>query len=199
MNQHASRTRSIVLCGLSIALLAVGAAIQLPLGPVPFTLQSLMLILILLILTPTEALAAVGGYLVLGAIGLPVFAGFKGGFGVLLGPTGGFLVGFLIAAVLVGLLKVPLAHRARGFHTAVALDVLLVGVVILAYYAVGSWWFAFSTGATLQAALAACVLPFLIPDILKAVAAFVCAQPIRVALGRALWHKHPASPEEQPR
>ncbi len=89
-----SRTRSVVLCGLSIALLAVGAAIVVPLGPIPFTAQTLMLFLIMLILTPKEAVIAVAGYLVLGAIGLPIFSAFRGGPGVLLGPTGGFLIGW---------------------------------------------------------------------------------------------------------
>jgi biotin transport system substrate-specific component len=192
-----SRTRSIVLCGLSIALLAVGAAIQLPIGPIPFTLQSLMLVLILLILTPAEALVAVGGYLVLGAVGLPLFAGFKGGFGVLLGPTGGFLTGFFVAAALAGLLRVLLGRRAQSLGISVVLDVVAIVVVILTYYAVGTWWFVLSTGATVYAALAACVLPFLVPDVLKAVAAFVCAQPIRIALGRATWRAQDATLESK--
>ncbi|MDR2587316.1 MAG: biotin transporter BioY [Coriobacteriales bacterium] len=197
MSQHTSRTRSIVLCGLSIALLAVGAAIQLPLGPIPFTLQTLMLIIILLILTPAEALVAVGGYLVLGAIGLPVFAGFKGGFGVLFGPTGGFLVGFFIAAALVGLIRMVLTRKTHSFYTAAALDVLSVVVAVIVYYAAGACWFALSTGATIQAAFAVCILPFLVPDLLKAAAAFVCAQPIRVALGRTTWRKLPTDAKEQ--
>jgi biotin transport system substrate-specific component len=179
-----SRTRSMTLCGLSIALLAVGAAIQLPLGPIPFTLQTLMLFLLLLVLTPAEALGAVGGYLLLGAIGLPVFSGLRGGFGVLLGPTGGFLLGYLIAALLVALLRVLCARWELGPRLAVAFDVLLVAVAALIYYAAGTWWFAFSTDTPLPAALAACVLPFLAPDIVKAAAAFSCARPIRAALGR---------------
>jgi biotin transport system substrate-specific component len=184
-----------VLCGLSIALLSVGAAIQVPLGPIPFTLQTLMLILILLVLTPTEALVAVGGYLVLGAVGLPVFAGFRGGFGVLLGPTGGFLTGFFAAALLAGLLRALLERRAQSLWASVALDVLCALVATLAYYVVGTWWFSFSNGVTVSAAFAACVLPFLAPDILKAIAAFVCAQPIRVALGRARYREQPPLPE----
>jgi biotin transport system substrate-specific component len=182
-----SRTRSIVLCGLSIALLAVGAAIQLPLGPVPFTLQTMMLVIVLLILTPSEALIAVGGYLVLGAIGLPVFSGFRGGFGVLLGPTGGFLTGFFLAALVVGLLRTLFGRRMPALYASIAFDVLLIIAITFISYAVGTWWFVFSTGATVYAALAACVLPFLATDVLKSIAAFVCVQPIRVALGRATW------------
>jgi biotin transport system substrate-specific component len=139
----------------------------------------------------------VGGYLVLGAIGLPVFAGFKGGFGVLGGPTGGCRVGFFIAAALVGLIRMMLTRKVHGFYAVAALDVLSVVVAVVVYYAVGAWWFALSTGATIQAAFAVCILPFLVPDALKAAAAFICAQPIRVALGRTAWRKLPADAKEQ--
>ncbi|MDR0350645.1 MAG: biotin transporter BioY [Coriobacteriales bacterium] len=179
-----SRTRSIVLCGLSIALLSVGAAIQVPLGPIPFTLQTLSLILILLILTPAEALGAVGGYLAIGLVGLPVFAGFRGGFGVLLGPTGGYLMGYFVAALAVAFLRVLLKDRVQGRWAAVTLDVACIIIATISYSVLGTLWFSLSTGASLSASIAACVVPFLVPDALKAVAAFVCAQPIRAALGR---------------
>jgi biotin transport system substrate-specific component len=165
--------------------LAVGAAIQLPLGPVPFTLQSMVLLLLLLILTPTEALAVVTGYVVIGAIGLPVFAGFRGGFGVLLGPTGGFLMGFIVATLLVGLLRAPFGRTEHSMRVSIAFDMLCIVVAIGVYYIVGTLWFVFSTGASIEAAFVACVLPFLATDALKAAAAFVCAQPIRIALGRS--------------
>jgi len=179
-----SRTRSIVLSGLCIALLAAGAAIILPFGPIPFTLQSLMLMLIVLILTPKEAAVAVGGYLLLGAIGLPVFAGFAGGFGVLLGPTGGFLAGFFIGALLSALLRSALRPRLTGRRSAIALDVASVLIVIVVYDALGMLWFMHITGSTLMTSITLSVLPFLGPDIIKAFAAFTCAQPIRAALGR---------------
>ncbi|MDR3315413.1 MAG: biotin transporter BioY [Coriobacteriales bacterium] len=198
MNRN-SRTRSIVLCGLSIALLAVGAAIQITVGPIPFTLQTLMLILIVLILTPREALVAVGGYLVLGAVGLPIFAGFKGGLGVLFGPTGGFLIGFFVGALLACLLRLLLEKRATKFGTSLALDVAIILVVMAASYAFGTAWFVFSTGTAVAQALALCVLPFLLPDALKAAAAFVCAQPVRVALGRATWRHSSNTASEQGR
>jgi biotin transport system substrate-specific component len=73
----------------------------LPIGPVPFTLQSLVLIVIVLVLNLGPALTAIVGYLILGAIGLPIGAGFKGGIGWLIGPTGGFLFGFLLAVLFV--------------------------------------------------------------------------------------------------
>jgi biotin transport system substrate-specific component len=194
-----SRTRSIVLGGLAIALLAVAAQIQLPIGPVPFTLQTLVLILLVLVLTPAESLAAVGGYLLLGAFGLPVFAGFKGGLGVLLGPTGGFLVGFFVGTLLIAGLRWLLdKYRAthqqeRGMVAALALDVAAILVIILAYDCLGLAWGVYSTGMSLAAALPVFLLPFLLPDIIKAIAAFICAQPVRAALGRSV--ARPTQPE----
>jgi biotin transport system substrate-specific component len=78
----------------------------------------------------------------------------------------------------------------------VALDLVLIVAISLSTYALGTWWFTVSTGATVSAALAACVIPFLLPDILKAAAALVCAQPVRVALGRAKGTQ-PASERNQ--
>lgn len=110
-----SRAESIAFCGLSIALLTVSAWVTVPLGPVPFTLQTMMLVFVVLLFPPREALASVFGYLALGALGAPVFSGMKGGMASLLGPTGGFIIGFglgAVAAVLI--LKVWKSSAARG-------------------------------------------------------------------------------------
>jgi biotin transport system substrate-specific component len=187
----------------------VGAFITVPLGPVPFTLQTLMVGIVVCLLPPAYSVAAVGGYLALGCLGLPVFSGLRGGIGVLAGPTGGFLVGFLLAALVIAVLRSWLlfasdnaaqaARRAPTAREAAAqvsrrfsrrsswllplLDVISLLVLSLLFYTLGCLWFMVSTGATFEAALAACVLPFVIPDILKSVAAFLCVQPVRAALG----------------
>lgn len=96
----AARARNVAFCGLSIALMAVAAWVTVPFGPVPFTLQTLAVMFVLFALPPKQALAAIGGYLVLGAIGLPVFSSFKGGLAALMGPTGGFIVGFFVAGAI---------------------------------------------------------------------------------------------------
>ncbi len=194
-----SRTRSVVLCGLSIALLAVGAAIVVPLGPIPFTAQTLMLFLIMLILTPKEAVIAVAGYLVLGAIGLPIFSAFRGGPGVLLGPTGGFLIGYVVAMILVMVLRKVLPAKisdpsVAGYKAYLALDVAAIILAAVTLHGFGLAWFSFSTGTDIVAAFTICTLPFIIPDAIKAVAAFSFAQPIRIALGRAPQRKQKAEP-----
>jgi len=192
-----TRTHSLVLTGLSIALIASGALITVPLGPIPFTLQTMMLDIVICLLPSAYSVAAVGGYLALGCLGLPVFSGMRGGIAVLAGPTGGFLVGFLVAAVVIALIRSgalqprkETAKPASTVHTLQdsrwflpAVDVLSLIVFSATYYALGCLWFMVSTGVTFEAALAACVLPFLLPDILKAVVALMCVQPVRVALG----------------
>jgi biotin transport system substrate-specific component len=196
-----SRTRSVVLCGLAIALLAAGAAIVVPLGPVPFTAQTLMLALIMLVLTPKESAVAVGGYLVLGSVGLPIFAGFKGGFGALLGPTGGFIIGFFVAICLIALLRTVLPakiadHKIASIKAYLALDIVWLIILPVVYYAFGLAWFCLSTGSGVVVGLAMCVLPFVLPDIIKSVVAFSFAQPIRLALGRAPQRKIAATAQE---
>ena len=85
----------IARCGLCIALLAVASYITIPLGPVPFTLQTLVIAMLPVALGGRDAVVTVALYLLLGALGLPVFSGFSGGIAALVGPTGGFLWGFL--------------------------------------------------------------------------------------------------------
>lgn len=102
-SMSAQRTRSVAFVGLTIAIMAVSAWVVVPLGPIPFTLQMFAIAFAIVVLSPKEAIAAITGYLLLGAVGVPVFSGMRGGIGVLAGPTGGFLWGYLFgvaAAVL---------------------------------------------------------------------------------------------------
>ena len=110
---RASRTRSIAFVGLTIAIMGVSAWVAIPFGPVLLTLQMFALMFAIMVLTPKQCMAAIAGYLVLGAIGLPMFSGMRGGIGMLMGPTGGYLWGYLLGAV--AALLVREAHgRAMG-------------------------------------------------------------------------------------
>ena len=91
-----SRTRSIAFVGLTIAVMAVSAWVTIPLGPVPFTLQMFAMAFAVVVLTPREAIAAIAGYLALGAVGVPVFSGMRGGIGVLAGRYGWVHLGFSV-------------------------------------------------------------------------------------------------------
>ena len=158
----------IALAGAMICVLSM-VSIPLPFG-VPITLQTMAVSLAGLALGQKKGAAAVCVYLALGAVGLPVFSGMTGGFGRLLGATGGFLWGFPAMAFLAGL------GASRETRMGVALG-LLGGIFVS--YSLGLAQFMFVTGSDLQAALLACVIPFLPVDAVKAVAAGVLGMELR--------------------
>lgn len=155
-------TRQICRCGVAVALLAVAASISVPFGPVPFTLQTLVLAMLPVALGGRDALVAVALYLLLGAAGLPVFSGMSGGAGHLLGPTGGFLWGFLAGTALdaLTLRAAAIPEPLRGW--------LGAGLLLLTSYACGTVQLMTVMGMSAEAALAAAVLPFIVPDVAKA-------------------------------
>ena len=111
----ASKNRSfiydLVLISISAALITVSSWISIPLGPVPFTLQTMDILAVMLACGGRKGTLSILVYLALGFCGVPVFAGFKGGVAALIGPTGGFLAGFLLAALLYWLLEVILFRK----------------------------------------------------------------------------------------
>lgn len=166
-----------VLAGVMAALLAVLSQITVPLpSGVPVTLQTFAVALCGCVLGPAMGTAAVAAYLVLGAIGVPVLAGFTGGFGYFLGMTGGFLWGFLPMALLCGL----------GSYTGKKYIALLLGMVGLAVcHLCGSTQFAqVMTTPFLQAFLIASA-PYLIKDIISVVLAYFTALAIGSGLKKA--------------
>jgi biotin transport system substrate-specific component len=165
------RPAGIVLAGS--ALVAVCAHISLPLyfTPVPLTLQPFAVLLLALLLSPRLAAATLGAYLLEGAAGLPVFAPaaqMSTGLAHLLGPTGGYLLAYPLAAPLISFLW---RRTNRGFTTA-ALSAAVGNIVILAC---GALWLAIYTHASAQAVLTLAVLPFLPGDALKIVASAALA------------------------
>ncbi len=184
----AARTRSIAYVALSIALMAVGAWVTVPLGPVPFTLQIFVFTFVLVALEPKLALASALGYLVIGAIGVPVFSSMRGGIGVLAGPTGGFIWGYIVgylAAFGVGaLLKNLGGAKGEGKATAAtAIRTFAMAFVFLAITYICGWFqLMISMGLTPEAAFAAGVAPFVIIDIVKIVVAVFIALAVKRAL-----------------
>ena len=150
------KTVKMAQCALSAAMLAVCAWVTVP-AAVPFTLQSLGVYLTLLLLGGKYGTVTVATYLLLGAVGLPVFAGGGGGIGVLCGVTGGYLWGFLLAAVLFWLWH-PQTSKGRAAALAVG---------HACGYVLGTVWFSWLSGDRLGVSLMACVLPFVLPDALK--------------------------------
>ncbi len=172
------RTRQLVTAALIAALISASAWVTIPLGAVPVTLQVFVVVLAALLLEPLWATAAIGLYLALGAAGLPVFAGAKGGLGVLAGPTGGYLIGFLLGA-LAGSLVRRLCERRFSQVVADAVGALTVIAVV---YLVGTAQLALVAHLSAGQAVAAGVVPFVLTDLAKAFVAVVVAAAVRRAL-----------------
>lgn len=185
---RASRTRSIAFVGLTIAIMGVSAWVAIPFGPVLLTLQMFALMFAIMVLTPKQCMAAIAGYLVLGAVGLPMFSGMRGGIGMLMGPTGGYLWGYLLGAVAALLVREALGRamggaKSLGGTKAFAVDVMACLAFIAVTYVCGCFQYAAVVGVDLAAAFAVTIAPFAVPDVLKAVAAVLCARAVK----RAIW------------
>lgn len=174
-----NQLQQIVTASLMAALTAVGASIQIPLGPVPMVLQNLFVLLAGLLLGSRWGAASMGIYLLVGAIGLPVFAGAKGGLAHFMGPTGGYLLGFVASAFLTGLI-------AQGPLNRTWKDVAAVMAGSIMIYALGVPWLKAVTGMAWSKALFVGMVPFLPGDVVKAVSAVVLARALRPAINRQM-------------
>lgn len=169
------RTRRLAYSAMFAALTAVFSWISLPIGPVPINLALLSVLLCGALLGKKYGLLAILCYILLGAVGVPVFSGFRSGVGTILGATGGYIVGYLPAAVLAGIRVRPgkgAYLRRAGF--------MALGVV--ACYALGTAWFMHLTGRTLLDSLTLCVLPFLPGDAAKILLASFLTERLRKPL-----------------
>ena len=160
--------REIAYTALGVALMIICSWLSVPLT-VPFTMQTFAVCLVAALFGLKIGMWAVAVYLLLGIAGVPVFAGFEGGLGYLLGATGGYLVGFLLTALVVGIVA-----DKRGRGKKVLISAMVIGVLLC--YALGTAWFVLVYTRTsgpvgVATALVWCVLPYVIPDIVKIVMA----------------------------
>ena len=164
--------RNLVITAVFAALICVAAPFAIQVGAIPITLATFAVYLAGAVLGAKRGAAAVAVYILLGAVGLPVFSNFNGGFAALLGPTGGYIIGYIPLAVITGIF----ADMNTKKHLS-----MIIGMILgtLALYAVGTAWFMILTGKDLMSALALCVLPFLIGDGIKIACAFVCGGALR--------------------
>ncbi len=158
-----SKITDMVYIGLSAAIIAVCSWISIPLT-VPITLQTMGVVLISGLFGAKRGTLSTLLYILIGAIGVPVFSGFKSGFGVLLGSTGGYIIGFIFTALIVGVVS----DKTNKLWALV----LSMVVGILVCYAFGTAWFAVvyaktNEPASLMTILGWCVIPFLLPDAVK--------------------------------
>ena len=166
--------RNMTRCALFVALLTVCAWLSVHVGGLVFSLQSFAVFLTLGTLGGRRGTVCVGVYLALGAVGLPVFSGFRGGMGVLLGPTGGYIWGFWISALVYWLFTALFKDNSP-----VRLISLCLGLVLC--YLLGSLWYmhAYLHGQSFIFVLAKCVLPYCLPDACKLTLAFTLSDKLK--------------------
>ena len=160
------RSRTIAYSAAFIALITLGSWISIPWIPVPFTLQTLFVLLAGTVMK-RSAVIPVSLYLLLGALGLPLFHNGIAGIGALLGPTGGYLLGFTGAALITGLAYESASRAVRICGLAAAMLVI---------YAAGIGWLMYSLDRPFLPAFVAGALPFLAGDAIKAGAAYLIAR-----------------------
>ena len=152
------RLYTMIFCALMAAIIALCAWICVPVGDMVFTLQTFAVAISLLLLGGKKGSICIALYLALGIVGLPVFSGFRGGIGILLGATGGYIWGFLIWSSVYWLITTLAGEKSR-------LPALVLGLI--ACYLFGSLWFYRLYAPSLPLILVKCVVPYLLPDALK--------------------------------
>ena len=182
------------LCMIAVfaAIISIVGQFSIPLpGGVPMTLQTLIIALAGAVLGSKKGFWSTVIYILIGAIGVPVFAGWTGGIGAFMGMTGGFLVSFPLIALFTGLgdeigVRLSASAGARG-RKVISCVSLLIGVLVgyVLNYAVGSLWFMAVAQSNLATALTACVIPFIPTSILKAVLVLILGPVLKHSLEKA--------------
>ena len=187
-----SKLTDMILIGLFAALIAVCAQIQIP-AAVPFTLQTFAIFLAVGLLGGKRGTVSVVIYILLGMVGLPVFAGFKGGIAALLGTTGGYIIGFIFSALLMWALEKPVsslfgketgADSKKNIFRKMAGPAISMILGLIVCYIFGTAWFVIVYTNTkapigILTALGWCVFPFIIPDLIKITLALVLTLRLR--------------------
>lgn len=171
-----SKTYDIVYIAVFAVIMAICSWISIP-AAVPFTLQTFGVFIAAGVLGGKRGTLSVLVFILLGAVGIPVFANFSGGIGVLAGPTGGYIIGFLFSALVMWAME-----KLPGKKSIMQIVSMVVGLVVC--YAFGTAWFMVVYGKAngpvgLVTALGWCVFPFIIPDFIKIALAYVLSRKLR--------------------
>lgn len=164
-------TKNLILTGMFTAIISVLAQISIPIQPIPFSLSLLAIFLTGMLLEPKYAFLSTLAYILLGILGLPVFAGFRGGIQVLTGMTGGFIMAYPLMAF-ISSIAYQLSRIVKPLsiiRNIIRIAILSLGMIIslILCYTIGSLWFCHISGSTMAYALTVCVFPFIAFDLLK--------------------------------
>lgn len=179
MNSSAAgrtKTYDIVYIAIFTVLMAICSWISIPVA-VPFTMQTFGVFVTIGVLGGKRGTLSVLTFILLGAVGIPVFSGFTGGIGVLVGTTGGYIIGFLFSALVMWAME-----KLPGKRSVIQIISMILGLLVC--YIFGTVWFMMAYSKMngnlgIAAVLGWCVIPFIIPDIIKIVLAYGVAKKLR--------------------
>jgi biotin transport system substrate-specific component len=171
------KTKNLVYIAVLAAIICVFSPWAVPIGAVPVSLATFAVYFTAAVSGWKRGVISVLLFLLIGGLGVPVFSGFQGGFHRLIGPTGGYLIGYMPCAFITGLLA-DKYEKSRWIYPLG----MIAGTVAL--YILGTAWFVYVSGTPLVTALYICVLPFLVGDALKIVVASAAAAAVRPILGK---------------
>lgn len=170
---------NMALIAVMTALMCIFGPMSIPIGAVPFSLTPLLVYLAAYILGMRNGTIAYLVYLLIGFVGVPVMSGYSGGPAKILGPTGGYLMAFILMALMTGFVM-------ERFYQNVPLQAFVMFVALVLCYAAGTVWFVGQTKMVFSKALAVCVYPFVPFDCVKLGLAILIGRPVRERLGRLL-------------
>lgn len=171
-------TYQLTTCALMAALMCVLGPMSIPIGPVPVSFTNLVIYLTVYLLGMKGATISYLVYLLLGAAGMSVFSGYEGGLSKLAGPTGGYLVGFILMALICGFVM-----EKSHAHAGITIAGMIVGTLVA--YLFGTVWFVLEMQCEVWYALTVCVFPFIPFDLAKIVIATVLGKAVRSALTKS--------------
>lgn len=166
------KANNLVICALFAAIICIVSPFYIPVGAVPVSLGLFAVALTAFITGSKRSVIATGIYLTLGFVGIGVFAGFKGGVGILMSPTGGFLISYVFVAAILGCCRGNIKR-----------DFLLQLVALFVCYLIGTVWYMIVTKSSILTGLVVCVLPFVVFDIIKLTGAYMISKTIKKRIG----------------
>lgn len=161
-------TKDLTIMAMLVAFIAVCSQIAIPMQ-VPFTLQTFAVFVTAYLLGPKKGTLSVVAYVLLGGVGCPIFAGFGSGVGTLFGKSGGYIIGFIFTALIVGLITKYVKTKNQAVNIAIAVIAMIIGDFVC--FAIGTAQFMIVTKLSLTVSLTYCVIPFIIPDVIKMIVA----------------------------
>lgn len=166
------------VCAIMAALMCVLGPMSVPIGVVPVSFTNLVIYIAVILLGTKLSTVSYVVYLLLGMVGLPVFSGFQGGLGKLAGPTGGYLIGFILMTIICGIFY----EKSNGNVIITGLG-MIAGTIIA--YVFGTIWFVIEMDCEVSYALTVCVFPFIPFDLIKIVIAIFLGKTVKNALTKA--------------